>query len=99
LHATRRAAQAQTAKQRSYSHALSKNLYRCHLTDDQRATLAAEMVPMLEVEAKKRIGAGDQVVRNQTGWSKAGATKKRPIFVKVSKRKVKKARDGFSPAF
>jgi hypothetical protein len=33
---------------------VSANLYRRHLTTSQRATIAAEMIPMLQEEAKKR---------------------------------------------
>jgi DNA modification methylase len=35
---------------------LTQNLHRRHLTIDQRAALAAELVPMFREEAKKRVG-------------------------------------------
>lgn len=37
---------------------LSKNLHRRHLTTSQRAVIAAESMPMLQEEAKKRIAQG-----------------------------------------
>lgn len=37
---------------------VSKNLKRRHLTESQRATVAAELVPMLAEEARKRQGHG-----------------------------------------
>jgi hypothetical protein len=85
---------------------LSKNLYRRHLTDDQRAAVAAEMVPTLEVEAKKRIGAGgpgrpksDGLVESRSDQKAADLCESLQTQSKVSKRKVKKARDGLSPVF
>jgi hypothetical protein len=70
---------------------ISKNLYRRHLTDDQRAAVASEMVPMLAEEAKKRMLAGvnpdpksDQGRAPQSDQIASG-------LMKVSKHKVQKA--------
>ncbi len=40
------------------AYVVSKNLYRRHLTSDQRATIAVDMLPHLEEEAKKRQAEG-----------------------------------------
>lgn len=45
---------------------VSKNLHRRHLTTSQRACIGAEMVPLLQVEAKQRQGARTDLVEETT---------------------------------
>lgn len=53
----------------------TKNLHRRHLTLDQRAALAAELVPTFQEEAKKRVG----------GRPKKGAKPSAPVHAVIGK--------------
>jgi ParB-like chromosome segregation protein Spo0J len=51
---------------------LSKNLHRRHLTSSQKAAIAAESLPLLKVEARKRMLAGKSFATNPRSTSSQG---------------------------
>jgi ParB-like chromosome segregation protein Spo0J len=66
---------------------LSKNLHRRHLTISQRAAVAAEAVPVLELESKTRMLAGTLAPIGARGKSAEVAARQ----VQVSERSVERA--------
>lgn len=69
---------------------ISRNLRRRHLTTGQQADIAAEMVPMLHEEAKKRQEAGLKIDTLAQDCAKGKATEIAAKAVGVSPRTVEK---------
>lgn len=76
---------------------ISKNIRRRHLTADQRAAFAAELLPVFQADAKKRQGVGGGrgkkklVSQNGTQVSKVRATAEAGKAAGVSRAKIEQA--------
>lgn len=64
---------------------VSLNLHRRHLTDDQRAMVAANLIPLLEAEAKKRKAGGQGGVLLRAESPEANQPEDRRSDVKAAK--------------
>jgi len=68
---------------------ISGNLKRRHLTADQRAVIAQEVMPMLEAEAKKRQGSREDIVEKIPQGSKERSAVKAGKMFNVNEKYVR----------
>jgi hypothetical protein len=74
---------------------ISRNLHRRHLTDDQAAMIAVEVLPMLEAEAKRRQGTRTDLEVDSPPSSPAvknPSRKAAAVQMGISEDKVKRAK-------